>query len=181
MELADRAIELGDTSGMGQMLKGTLHLLRREHATALEASEKALADRPSCPWAFALKGQIYNYTGRAAEAIDLARQAIRLTPLFPPLFPAVLATGHYLCRQPLEAAQAARGALDLAPDNLEAWVMLAASLASGGESEEATAPGREIRRLKPGFSLDAFAASQPFRDRGDLERLLGDLRSAGLG
>ncbi|MEJ2085352.1 MAG: protein kinase [Acidobacteriota bacterium] len=180
MKLADQAIELGDNSGMAQMLKGTLLLMRREHEAALEAAEKALTDRPSCPWAFALKGQIYNYTGRATEAIDLATQAIRLTPLFPPLFPAVLASGHYLCDQPQEAIAAARGTIDLAPENLEAQVMLAASLAAAGQAEEAKDPGREILRIKPEFSLEGFAASQPFQDQADLERLLGDLGVAGL-
>ena len=94
--LADRAIELDDPSGLSFMLKSTIHLMRREHDEALNASERALEHRPSCPWAYVLKGNICNYTGNPSEAIDLAKQAIRLTPLFPPLFPAVLATGHYL-------------------------------------------------------------------------------------
>ena len=178
--LADKSIELGDPSGMAHMLKGALHLMQHEHEKALEASEKALTDRPSCPWAFALKGHIYNYTGRPSEAIDLARQAIRLTPLFPPLFPAVLATGHYLCEQPEEAIDAARGAIELSPDNLEAHVMLAGALAAAGHPDEADSPLQEIRRIKKDFSLDGFAESQPFREPADLDRMLADLRAAGL-
>jgi tetratricopeptide (TPR) repeat protein len=165
---------------MAYMLKGTLHLIRNEHDQALEASEKALVDRPSCPWAFALKGNICNYTGEPATAIDLAKQAIRLTPLFPPLFPAVLATGHYLCQQPEEGVDAARGAVELAPDNLEAQVVLAAALAAAGRPDEAESTLQEIRRIKQDFSLDGFAESQPFKDPTDLERMLADLRTAGL-
>ena len=178
--LADKSIELGDPSGMAHMLKGALHLMQHEHEKALEASEKALTDRPNCPWAFALKGHIYNYTGRPSEAIDLARQAIRLTPLFPPLFPAVLATGHYLCEQPEEAIDAARGAIELSPDNLEAHVMLAGALAAAGHPDQADSPLQEIRRIKKDFSLDGFAESQPFREPADLDRMLADLRAAGL-
>jgi serine/threonine protein kinase/tetratricopeptide (TPR) repeat protein len=176
--LADKAIELDDPSGMAHMLKGAIHLMHREHEKALEASEKALADRPSCPWAFALKGNISNYTGRPSEAIELARQAIRLTPLFPPLFPAVLATGHYLCGQPDEAIDAARGAIELAPDNLENHVVLSGALAAAGH--EADSALKEIRRIKKDFSLDAFAATQPFKDPADLDHMLADLRAAGL-
>jgi len=40
--------------------------------------------------------------------------------------------------------------------------------------------GEEILRIKPEFSLEGFAASQPFQDRADLDRLLGDLGKAGL-
>jgi serine/threonine protein kinase/tetratricopeptide (TPR) repeat protein len=177
---ADKSIELDDPSGMAYMLKGALHLVHHEHEKALEASEKALADRPSCPWAFALKGTICNYTGRPSEAIDLARQAIRLTPLFPPLFPAVLATGHYLCEQPEEAIGAARGAIELSPDNLEVQVILAGALAAAGHPDQADSSLQEIRRIKKDFSLDGFAGSQPFKDPADLDRMLADLRAAGL-
>ena len=68
MTFADQAIALDDPSGMAYMLKGTLYLIQAEHEKALDAAEKALEDRPSCPWAFALKGHIYNYTGKPAEA-----------------------------------------------------------------------------------------------------------------
>ena len=180
MALADKSIELDDPSGMAYMVKGALHLMHHEHEKALEASEKALADRPSCPWAFALKGNICNYTGRPSEAIDLAKQAIRLTPLFPHLFPAVLATGHYLCEQPEEAIDAARGAIELSPDNLEAQVMLAGALVAAGHPDQADSPLREIRRIKKDFSLDGFAESQPFMDPANLDRMLANLRAAGL-
>jgi len=180
MALVDKAIALDDPSGMAYMLKGTIHLMHNEHEKALKASKKALADRPSCPWAFALKGHIYNYIGKPSEAIDLAKQAIRLTPLFPPLFSSVLATGHYLCGQQEEAADAARGTIQMSPDNLEAQVMLAAALAAAGHSDEADSPQREILRIKKDFSLDGFAKSQPFKDPADLDRMLTDLRAAGL-
>jgi len=178
--LADRGIELDDPSGMAHMLKGALHLMDREHDKALEASEKALADRPSCPWAYVIKGSISNYTGKPAEAIELARQAIRLTPLFPPLYPAVLATGHYLCQQPDEAIDAARGAIELAPDNLEAHVVLAGALAAAGHADDVAPELQEIHRIKKDFSLEGFATSQPFKDPADLDRMLADLRGAGL-
>jgi len=178
--LADKSIELDDPSGMAYMVKGAIDLMRREHEKALEASEKALANRPNCPWAFALKGNICNYTGRPSEAIDLAKQAIRLTPLFPHLFPAVLATGHYLCGQQEEAIDAARRAIELSPDNLEAHVMLAGALTAAGRPDQVDSPLQEIRRIKEDFTLDEFAESQPFQDPAELERMLADLRAAGL-
>jgi len=178
--LADKSIDLDDPSGMAYMVKGAIDLMHREHEKALEASEKALADRPSCPWAFALKGNICNYTGRPSEAIDLAKQAIRLTPLFPHLFPAVLATGHYLCGQQEEAIDASRGAIELSPDNLEAQVMLAGALTAAGRPDQADSPLQEIRRIKKDFSLDEFAESQPFENPANLDRMLADLRAAGL-
>ena len=109
-----------------------------------------------------------------------AQRAIRLTPLFPPLFPAVLATGHYLCQQADEAVDAARGAIELSPENLENHVVLAGALAAAGHPDQAASALQEIHRLKKDFSLDEFATSQPFKDPADLDRMLGDLRAAGL-
>ena len=51
----------------------------------------------------ALRGAIFNYAGKPAEGIELARMAIRHTPLVPPIFPAVLATSYYLCGRTDEA------------------------------------------------------------------------------
>ena len=58
--------------------------------------------------------------------------------------------------------------------------MLAAALAAAGQVDEAASPQQEIRRIKEDFSLDGFAASQPFKDPADLSRMLTDLRVAGL-
>ena len=180
VSLADRAIELNDPTGMAHMLKGMIHLIRREHDMALEYSEKALQERPSCPWAYALQGNILNYTGRPADAIPLATQAIRLTPLYPPQFPAVLATGHYLCDQPEKAATAARQSIEQLVDNLEARIMLLAALTAQGRTTEAREALAQIRDHQNEPSLDEFAASQPYRDPAVLKHLLDELRAGGL-
>ena len=130
--------------------------------------------------AYALQGNIFNYTGRPAEAVALAHQAIRLTPLQPPLFPSVLATGHYLCDQPEKATAAARRAIQQLPDNLEAQIMLLAALTAQGRTGEAREALEEIRLVQKELSLDEFAASQPYRDPTVLERLLDELRVGGL-
>jgi len=88
--------------------------------------------------------------------------------------------GHYHCGQQEEAVDAARGAIELSPDNLEAQVMLAGALTAAGRPDQAASPLQEIRRIKKGFSLDEFAESQPFEDPACLDRMLANLRAAGL-
>jgi len=180
LELAEKAIEKEDPTGTAYMIKGMSLLARGEHEAALEAAEHATVNRPSCPWAYALKGAAFNFTGRPAEAIEMARVAIRHTPLFPPVFASVLAVGHYLMGQHGAAIEAARGTLELAPDNLEAHVTLAAALAAAGRAEDAEATCREILRIKPDFLLENYFRSQPFRDPSTVKGLTADLRTAGL-
>jgi serine/threonine protein kinase/tetratricopeptide (TPR) repeat protein len=177
---AQRALELDDPSGEAHMIRGMILLMRGDHDAALAASERAIPDRPSCPWGHALKGALLNYTGRPAEAVEVARVAIRHTPAYPPIFASVLAMGHYLLGQHDEAVDAARGTIDLAPDNVEAHVILAAALAASGRAAEARATRGETLRIKADFTVDEFARSQPFKDASVLAGLVADLRRAGL-
>jgi serine/threonine protein kinase len=180
MESADRAIAMEESTGTAYMIKGLIHINQREHDEAVQASEMALRARPSCPWAWAIKGAVSNYTGQPAAAIELARRAIRHSPLAPPLFAALLATSHYLCGHYEEAAVAARGTIEVEPENLEARLILAGALFATGDSDEAHVALEELRRLAPDFDVDEFVASQPYLDPGVLGGLVADLRSAGL-
>ena len=59
-------------------------------------------------------------------------------------------------------------------------LILAASNVALGNMAEARAAAARVLGLEPEFRLGEFAATQPYRDPGDLERLLGRLREAGL-
>jgi adenylate cyclase len=179
-ELAHRALALGDVSGFSHLILGHMHLMRREHDEALALSEQALEKRPSCQAAWGLKANILNYSGRPEEAIPLAKQSLRLSPVAQTFFPEVLATAHYLSGRLEEAMTAAHEALALAPDSLDARVVLAASLVETGRLDAAREAGREILSIDPGFTLERFVASQPYRDPAALERLMDSLRLAGL-
>ena len=180
MRLAQKAIDMGDPSGTGHMVQGMVHLRRRNHADAEVSGEKAVQDRPSCPWAYALKGAIYNYSGKPAKAVEMARLAIRHSPLQPAIFPAVLATSHYLQSQHAEAVLAAQRTIGLAPDALDAHIILAAALGASDQLDQVDIVRDEIFRIKPDFEVDPFIASQPFKDPAMPERFAGHLRRAGL-
>jgi len=92
----------------------------------------------------------------------------------------VLATSHYLLGQHQEAVDAAKSTLGLAPDALEANVVLAAALAALGRPEEARSVVPEIYRTAGDFRLDTFAKTQPYKDSTALDALLADLRAVGV-
>jgi adenylate cyclase len=179
-KLSHRSLELGDVSGYSYLMLGHMHLMRREHDEALALSERALEERPSCQAAWGLKANILNYCGRPEEAIPLAKQSLRLSPVAQTFFPEVLATAHYLAGSYEEAMAAAHQALSLAPDSVDARVVLAASLVETGRLDAAREVGREIPSLDPRFTLERFAASRPYRDPAIPERVLDSLRRAGL-
>ncbi len=179
-ELCHQSLERGDVSGFAYLMLGHLYLMKREHDEALALSERGLEKRPSCQGACALKANILNFCGRPEEALPLAKQAIRLSPVAQTFFPEVLATAHYLCGRLEEATTAACDALAVAPDNVDARIVLAASFVESGRLAAARQTVREILSIDARLTLERFRGSRPYRDPAALERLDDALRRAGL-
>ena len=179
-ELAERAIELGDVSGYPNLMLGHVHLMKRDHANALRISGKALHERPSCQGAFSLRANILNYCGRSLEAIPLAKQAIRLSPVAEPWFPEVLSAAYFLSGNFDDAIGACNDALALAPDSINARLILAASFIESGQLSLATATAAEILEIDPTFTLARFEKSQPYKDPSVLRAFLHSLERSGL-
>ena len=180
-ELAQRAIELGDVSGYPSIMLAHMHLMKREYEQALITSSRAVEERPSCQAAFSLNANILNYLSKPKEAVHQAKQAIRLSPVAQPWFPEVLATSYYLSGSYEDAIAAANQALALAPDSVDARIVLAAALVETGRLDAARHAAPEILSIDPGFTLKRFSDSQPYREPAVLEHLLDTLREAGLG
>ena len=179
-KLAIRARDLGDISGYGNLMLAHVHLMKRDFEKALDVSALALKERPSCQGAFSLRANILNYCGSPQEAIPLAEQAIRLSPVAQPWFPEVLAMADYLSGNFEEAILAANQALALAPDSIDARLLLTAALVETGRLDVAEETAREILSIDPGFTLARFSASQPYQDVAVLKRLIDSVRRAGL-
>jgi serine/threonine protein kinase/tetratricopeptide (TPR) repeat protein len=177
---ARSSVAMGDEGGMGHVLLASIELYRGHHDAALRVGTVATQRRPSCPWVYAVMGSIYNYTGEPERAIELTSMAFRLSPYVPHLFPAAMAMAYYLARQPVNAVVVAKRALELDATSLDARIALAASLVAAGRTDEASAVGAAIRRIKPDFSLERFARREPYRDPEALKRLVADLECAGL-
>ena len=179
--LAQRALELGDNSGYAYLILALGHLSRRDFEAAMSMASEGVTARPSCNGAYAIKSCVLNYLGRSEEAIEYARFAVRLTPVYPAEFPAILANAYHDSGRHENAIEAARASLELRPDDIDPMLILAASLAALNRADEAKQIARRILDLQPGFDLEAFARAQPYREHCRLDRLLDHLVSAGIG
>jgi adenylate cyclase len=179
-DLANRAIELEDSSGLAHLMLAHVHLMRRDYDVALGVVGVALCDRPSCEGAFAAKAHILNYMGRSDEAADLARRAIEFTPVYPPLYPAILAHAYATSGRYEDAIEAAQIIIEHHPETLDAHLILIGSCAALDRHQEAQASVEAVRSYYPGFRVDTFAATQPYMDPSHLELVTKYLKSAGL-
>jgi adenylate cyclase len=66
------------------------------------------------------------------------------------------------------------------PDLSHAYLQLAASYSSLNRPEEARKAVKEFLRLNPGFSLDLYANTLPYKNQQKLDKYINALRKAGL-
>jgi adenylate cyclase len=179
-QAAEPAMKMEDADGQAHAVMGHIHLLRREHGQALQVAEQAITLRPSCANSNAQFGNILYYCGRPADAADRVRQAMRFSPIHPPFFKSVLASSCKELREWDEAVRTAREVLRMKPDDVDARLVLIESCLATGDAASAGQFAEEIRKLQPDFSLQKWAARQPYRDPAVLERIVARLREAGL-
>ena len=180
IELARKAEDLEDFTGLSHLVMAQIHLYKHEHDKALVAAQKAVLARPSCDLSYVAKANILTYLGRPTEAIDLAKYAIRLAPVYPPFFQKTLAAAFYGNGQYEKAIASAKKILESDKDNLDAFLILAGAYAAIDEQAEASKAATEVKRIKPGFSLNKYAETQPYSDPKVLEQVTGMLQRAGV-
>jgi adenylate cyclase len=179
-DLAERAIDRNDTSGIGHTVLA--HLLVQEHdwEAALETASKATAERPSCDLAFGVAASVMRYLGRWQEAVEMATRAIRLSPLMADWHRTVLANAFFVGEDYEAAAEVAEGAVADNEGNAEALLTLAAAQAALGRHRHASAALKQAQLAAPGLNADRLRADLPYRDQETKKRFVDSLVKAGL-
>jgi tetratricopeptide (TPR) repeat protein len=179
MKLAQRALELDNSSAEAQAAVSDIFLLLGQHAKAIESGELAVKLDPNNARTIVVLALCLNYSFRSEEAMPLLRQGIRLNPFFPLLYSqlgnACRETGRYE-----EGIAAVKKALQLAPNYLLANIMLATLYSYAGREAEARAAAAEVRRIDPNFSIIRYAKDTPWKEGPRRDRIMEALRQAGL-
>jgi tetratricopeptide (TPR) repeat protein len=179
-ELARDALRLDDVTGYAHLVLAHVHLLRREFEQAMSEATSAVTYRPSCPAAYTIKASVLTYLDQADEAVEFAQYALRLTPVHPPMYPAVLASAYYGCNQFKEAIEAAKDSIELESVDPSPYLYLAASYAALDRIDEAQNTAKMVREKETDFTLAEFAKTQPYKNTKTLDLLVTRLKSAGF-
>src|SRR5262249_11904699 len=138
--------------------------------------KRALTLNPNDAHVAAHMGLLSAYLSDAREAIRWANKALRLNPYPPDWYRGFLGMAHYVARAYAEA-MADLGA-HVSPGRWDRMYSVA-TFAQLDRLEESRAQLQEWRMLQPNRSLLDCAASEPFKNRDDLEHLIDGLRRAG--
>jgi adenylate cyclase len=181
--LAREAVEIaGDDPSVLWMAGFALWQLRINFDDANDLYERALALNPNSAQALALRGWALATSGDPAGAIELLRQAIRLSPFDPESFFTMSAMGcaYLMVGDYGEALDWTRRALRERPTFGPALRFHAASLAELGRLPEAREIIARLLRLEPNLTLSVLRDRAPIRDPMLMALFLAALRKAGL-
>lgn len=179
MELARKAIELDDSEPQGHIALLLALCWTRRLDEAGRSAERAVALDPNSADAITGLGTIRDFQGRHEEAVALYIRAHRLDPQFDMSL-------HFLGRALLslgrldEAETAFKRRLALAPHSDMTRFYLACLYARRGHHDEARRYWDEMLSVNPRFSVDHLKRALPYRDPELLDRLVDDIRGAGI-
>ncbi len=179
-ELGQKAIALDDSLPHPHSLLGHVYLWQKQYEQATVQAERAISFDPNDDVGYWTLAFILNYAGQASKAVGLMEKAMRLNPHYPAVYSWELGRSYSLTGRHEEAIAALKRALARNPDFLPAHQHLAVIYSELGREEEARAQASEVLRLSPNFSLEVWRQRVPYKDQGELERLLAGLRKAGL-
>jgi adenylate cyclase len=123
------------------------------------------------------------YSGKPEEAIELVKNAMRLSPYYPAWYLPVLGHAYRLTGQYEEAIAFLESWRDREnPRSTLPHLLLAFTYVEAGRGEEAQIAVAEVLKRSPKASIKGYAKSKLFayKDPAEIERVLDSLRKAGL-
>ena len=93
---------------------------------------------------------------------------------------AILAHAFYGSERYEEAVAAAKTAIELDESRVDPYVFLSAASVILDHVDEARRAAEKVLEMKSDFNLSEFAEAQPYKIKSDLDRLIDQLRFAGL-
>jgi tetratricopeptide (TPR) repeat protein len=178
LALAQQAVELDGARAEAHANLGWILNFHNRTEEGVAKFEHAFALNPN--FVDGRYGMLLSHVGRAPEAIDYMKRAMRFDPFHPPTYTYWLGKGHYFNGNDEEAIKLIRVGVERQPGVLPPRVLLAAVAARLGRHDEARAAAAEIMLLRPGFTIPDWLKFLRITDRDYAERLANDLRKAGL-
>ena len=178
--LVEQAVKLDPQVPQIYFVRSQIALYRRDHAEAVRQAEEAIALSPGYADAYALLAWVLHFAGRPSQGLDEMERAARLNPTLPSIYRFVRGALHYSLGDYPSAIADLEPAIPMNPTYPMLRLWLAAAYAGSGRIEEAQWEAAELMALNPGFTLEHVKTVYPIRDPKYQERLIADLRKAGL-
>lgn len=179
MQYARRALELDPEDAQAHQAIAMLSLFSRVYDVAEREAEQSIACGPSYFGAYMCHGQVLDFTGRHAAAIDAFQRALRLDP-GSDLLIHLIGRAQFGAGLLADAARSFERRIVRAPRTDMSRAYLASVRGAEGDVSEARRLWSEILDINPAFSIDRLRMVLPYRDASWFDRFAGGLAAAGL-
>jgi len=159
-------------------LLGSGYLRQGKYDLAIKELQRAIELNPNDAFSHLQLGAIMLYAGRTDEAIRLLQTGLRFDPYSRSDHDWHLGLALYLKGKHEDAIRMLKLALGRNPNNAWIHLVLAATYAQAGRSEDAKRSVKMAKRLHPFFEIDSSFTL--FRNPTDRDKILDGLRKAGL-
>lgn len=155
-------------------------MIKRQFEKAIAEGERAVALGPNGADVASYAALIFVFCDRPNEAIVLSKRAMRLNPIPPAFYFNFLGVSYRETKQYDESISTLKEGIARYPKYITSRYALVTAYCATEQYEEARAEAREIFKIDPQFDLESYTKKLPFKDPAVNERLLTDLRKAGL-
>jgi adenylate cyclase len=177
-DLAKTAVQLDPNLPQAHAQLGWILLHKRQHDAASAEFQRAFAlNNNFVDHRFAL---CLIFAGEPARAVETLQTNICLDPFHPLASFGFLGHAYYMLKRYKEAAQTLQVYPSRAPNVRILPLWLAAANAQLGQLAEAKAEAAEVLRIEPGFTIERWKCTVPYKNPQDAEHLFDGLRKAGL-
>ncbi len=180
-ELVQSALARDESNPDAHTVLAAIYSQKREYEQAILEAERAIALGPNMADNLVIVGMVFYFSGRLEEAHALTRRAVRLCPVCPGHFLALLGQTLNLLGRYEDAIEPYQKAAAQEPDYPTPHFGLAVAYGALGRKKEAHAAAETFRSLAPHVaSLQEYARRHPFREPAVINGWLEALRKAGI-
>lgn len=180
LELAQKAADLDPDQPQVLWALGYTYFIRKDFPEATEILARAVELAPSYADGYGLLALIHNAQGNAREAMDLITRGMELNPYYTWDYPYNLGRAHYTLGEYDQAIEAFNRALERNENASWPRLFLAASLEASDRHDDAEWEIEQALVSNPNVSVAHLRNAMPLMEGPHKEKLLADLRSAGL-
>lgn len=179
-ELTKKALSYEHSCPLPYVTLAWCYLFARKHAKAIAECKRAVDLDPNFSMGYAFLARNLCYAGEPDEALVSAERSIRLNPKPPSFFYLFLGLAYYQKEMYEKAVSALKKGLSLQPNSIPILLRLAACYSAMGREDEARSEVEAILKMNPRLSLAYVAKIYPSKNKADLDKIVNDLRKAGL-
>ena len=180
LKIAQQALALDESNVHVHIALSSVYRRQRRFEDSVAAARRTIELDPNYADGYANLASVLNYYGQPKEALKAIGVATRLNPRNPFFFRQIAGHAMFLLGRYKEAAAAFETALKRNPHFIRTRLILAATYAHLGRTEDAKWEVQEILTLAPAMSLDQERARGAYKNSAHLERYIEGLRKAGM-